>query len=331
MKLGSRHFSIGLGLLTSAVALLWLAQQFDFVDFSESLRNLEPVILAPVPMLILASFCIRAQRWRLLIEHQPPVRYWPSFCALMIGYLLNNLLPARAGDVARALELGRAEKMSRTKVLATLVTERTVDLVATLAILSLVLLSYPALPTWLKKAGFGVLFAASAAMILLILAHTTGRRWVFPLVSLVTRRLPESIAKKSRQMVVSALDGVAGMFRPAHAVGFISLTGLLWLFEVGIVYLVATAVGLPLALGNALFVLLVLAIGSMVPSSPGFVGTYEFFGISALALLDIQGGHALAFVVLLHIVTLSGSTFLGMLCLLFRPMNTAETTEDIVR
>jgi uncharacterized protein (TIRG00374 family) len=318
VKLIRRHLPTVLGLLISAAALFWLAQQFNFAELTDALQQVDVLILAPVPVLILMSFAMRAQRWRLLVDHQPQIRFWPSFSALMIGYLLNNILPARAGDVARALELGRSEKMSRTKVFATLVTERTVDLVTTLTLLAAVLLSYPALPEWIKKAGILIALLSIATVSLLILAHTTGRRWIPPLVAIFAQCLPEAVRTKLDHMVMSALEGIAGMFRPSHAVGFLLLTGLIWTIEVVMVYIVATSVGLQLALGNALLVLLVLAMGSMVPSSPGQVGTYEFVGLAALALVALQGPLALAFIVLLHLLTLVGSTIIGVVCFLVR-------------
>ena len=142
-----RRYLVGFGgIAVSVLAITWLASHFDFSDVATALGRANPVVLAPLPFLVLLSFLLRAQRWRVIVEHEPPVRFWPSFRALMIGYLLNNLLPARAGDLARALELGRTESISRTKVLATLVTERTAELGFMLLLLSLVLLSYPALP-----------------------------------------------------------------------------------------------------------------------------------------------------------------------------------------
>ncbi len=313
-----RHLPTVLGLLISASALFWLAQQFNFAELTSALSQVDISVLAPVPVLIFMSFITRAQRWRLLVDHQPPVRFWQSFSALMVGYLLNNILPARAGDVARALELGRSERMSRTKVFATLVTERTVDLVTTLTLLAAVLISYPALPEWIKKAGILLSLLSISAMSLLVLVHTTGRRWLPPLVAMLARWLPVAVGTKLDHMVISALQGIAGMFRPSHAVGFLLLTGLIWTIEVVIVYIVATSVGLPLALGNALLVLLVLAMGSMVPSSPGQVGTYEFVGLAGLALVALQGPLALAFIVLLHLLTLVGSTMIGVMCMLLR-------------
>jgi uncharacterized protein (TIRG00374 family) len=318
MKLIRRHLPTVLGLLISASALFWLAQQFDIAELANALNQVDLPMLAPVPVLILISFVIRAQRWRLLVEHKPPIRFWPSFNALMIGYLFNSILPARAGDVVRALELGKSEQMSRTKVFATLVTERTVDLVATMTLLAFVLVSYPALPDWIKTGGFVIAILAMCALCMLLLAHTTGRRWIPLLMGKIAQWLPDEIGRKLSQMVISALEGIAGMFQPSRAVGFLVLTSLLWVVEVVLVYLVALAVGLPLALGNALFVLLLLAMGSMVPSSPGFVGTYEFFGVTALSIIGANGAVALAFILILHVVTMLGSTVIGAICLLFR-------------
>ncbi len=310
-----------LGLAVSGIALVYLAYQFDLAELAATLRNVDTLVLAPVPVLIVLSFVIRAQRWRLLVKHEPPIGYLPSLTALMIGYLFNNVLPARAGDFARALELGRSERMSRTKVFATLVTERTLDLVVVLAILAAVLLFYPALPGWLQAAGVSVALLALAAMSMLVLAHTTGRRWIPAIVAFFTRPLPSGLRQRIGGMALSALDGIAGMFRPVHATLFFFMTAIIWCVEVGIVYLTAQSIGLDVPLGNSLFVLLFLSVGSMVPSSPGFVGTYEFFGVSALALIDITGAPALAFIVLLHVITLFGSSVIGAGFYLFRSRN----------
>ena len=327
MKLLRRHLFTILGLCISVFALFFLGKQFDISELVEAMNHVDLVMLLPVPALILLSFAMRAQRWRLLVEHQPPIRFLPSFSALMIGYLFNNLFPARAGDVARALELGRSEKMSRTKVFATLVTERTVDLFTTLSLLVIVLMSYPALPKTLKESSAVFAFLAFGALSLLVLIHITGQRWITPLLGILARWLPHQVNTRLEQIIHSLLEGIAGMFRPSHAFGFLLLTGLVWTIEVLMVYVVALAVGLPLALGNAFLVLLILAMGSMVPSSPSQVGTYEFVGLAALALIDLKGPLALAFIALLHLLTLAGSTTIGVICLLLRKRSPALMDE----
>lgn len=314
-----QHALTTAGLAVSLVAIIWLMRNFDLGAVVRTLAHANAWVLAPLPLLLIASFALRAQRWRLVVEHDPPVRWWPGFRALMIGYLLNNVLPARAGDLARALELGRTERMSRTKVFATLVVERTVDLAFMLALLSLVLLSYPAIPAWLKQAGVVVAAITATAIAALTAAHTMGERFLPWLHARLLRRLPDRAAGRAREILQSALAGIAGGFRPGRFVGFQLLTLAIWTLEVSLVWLTARALGLDLAPGNALFVLLLIAIGTMVPASPGFVGTYEFFGVAALGMLQVHGPQALAFVVLLHLVTLLGSSLIGALCFLARP------------
>ncbi|WP_137918273.1 lysylphosphatidylglycerol synthase transmembrane domain-containing protein [Hydrogenophaga sp. 2FB] len=314
-----QHALTLIGLAVSLIAIGWLLSNFDLSEVARTLARADLTILLPLPLILIASFALRTQRWRLVVEHEPPVHWWPGFRALMIGYLLNNVLPARAGDVARALELGRTEQMSRTKVFATLVVERTADLAFMLALLSVVLLSYPAIPEWLKQAGLAVTAITVLAMSLLAAAHLLGKRLIPWLHRRLLQRLPIQAATRVQNILASALDGIAGGFRLKHFTGFLALTVVIWVLEVALVWLIARAIGLDLAPGNALFVLLLIAIGTMVPASPGFVGTYEFFGVAALGMLQVHGAQALAFVVLLHLATLLGSTLIGALCFLARP------------
>lgn len=314
-----QHALTLIGLAVSLIAIGWLLSNFDLGEVARTLARADLRMLWPLPLILIASFALRTQRWRLVVEHEPPVRWWPGFRALMIGYLLNNVLPARAGDVARALELGRTEQMSRTKVFATLVVERTADLAFMLALLSVVLLSYPAIPDWLKRAGLAVTAITVLAMSLLAAAHLLGERLIPWLHRRLLQRLPVKAAARVQNMLASALDGIAGGFRLGHFAGFLALTIVIWALEVALVWLIARAIGLELAPGNALFVLLLIAIGTMVPASPGFVGTYEFFGIAALGMLQVRGPEALAFVVLLHLTTLVGASLIGGLCFAVRP------------
>ena len=130
--------------------------------------------------------------------------------------------------------------------------------------------------------------------------------------------IPVAANQRINNMLLASIEGIETIFNRKCAFGFLMLTGLIWLVEVLIVYFTATSLNLPLAFGNALFVLLILSIGLMIPSSPGFIGTYEFFGITALSLIGFQGELSLSFVLLLHIITLLSSTSIGIICLLTR-------------
>jgi uncharacterized membrane protein YbhN (UPF0104 family) len=104
---------------------------------------------------------------------------------------------------------------------------------------------------------------------------------------------------------------------------------IIWLLEVTVVFLMAQAFGLPIGLADSLFVMLIIAIGMAVPSAPGFVGTFEFFGITALELLGVAGGAALGFLIALHAVTFFSSSLIGALSLTYQSSMRIPTTEGI--
>jgi uncharacterized membrane protein YbhN (UPF0104 family) len=92
-------------------------------------------------------------------------------------------------------------------------------------------------------------------------------------------------------------------------------TGLIWSLELLAVWMIAQAFYLPITVGGIVFVVVAVGLGTMVPSSPGSLGTYEFFAANALALIGVTGGSALSFAFVLHSVTFLGANFLGVACL----------------
>ena len=300
--------------------ILWLSKQFNLNEIKQVYVNTNFNYLTYVLFLILLSFLLRAQRWKLLLITPVKIGFWAIFKSLMIGYMFNNILPARAGDIARALELARTEKMSRAKILATIISEKLIDLLTMLAILTLIIITYPALPIWLKKATIISSCITSFILIFLTFAHNSGKRWIPHLVRLFSVYLPKRTLIKIKLILMSFLDGIAGLFKPSKVICFLLLTIIIWIVETLIVYVIATAVGLPLAVGNALFVILIISMASVVPSSPGQLGTYEFAGITALSLIDLTGPLTLLFVVTLHLTTLGTSTSLGIVCFLLRKL-----------
>jgi uncharacterized protein (TIRG00374 family) len=319
MSLVRRHLLTLIGGLFSIMAIVWLAGRFDFDDLMASLREVKLALLIPVLPLMFLSFTLRTGRWLIILARKPPVGFWSGFKALMMGYMLNNVLPARAGDLYRVLALAKAESISRTRVLATLVAERTAELVFLLFLLSFVLLAYPALPDWLKQAGRVMAVLTAVAVSMLVFAHFMESRIIALLGSLDRRNLWGLPWVKVAEKTGYGLSGIAGIFRPARALGVAFLTALIWAVEVATVLVIASAVGVSLAPGNALFVLLVIAMGTMMPSSPGFIGTYEFFGVTALNIVGITGSSALALVVLLHAASILTTTMVGLVCFWLRP------------
>lgn len=138
-----RRWGIGsaVGLLISVGMLAWLLYSYDLKELSASLQSAHYRYLWPIPLLIVTNFLLRSIRWRVLFVDEIGRPLKSFYRSLMIGYLFNNLMPARAGDLVRVYHLSKSETLSKSKILATLFAERTGDLLTLLGLLTMVLLS----------------------------------------------------------------------------------------------------------------------------------------------------------------------------------------------
>lgn len=311
-----RRWGIGsaVGLLISVGMLAWLLYSYDLKELSASLQSAHYRYLWPIPLLIVTNFLLRSIRWRVLFVDEIGRPLKSFYRSLMIGYLFNNLMPARAGDLVRVYHLSKSETLSKSKILATLFAERTGDLLTLLGLLTMVLLSYPALPLWIKRAGFLVGAGTVGAVCVVVFLRLYGElglasilRLAAPLIGNRSTRLDE--------MGRNFLSGLGGLCHVRIGALFLLLTAMLWGLELGVAALIASAFQLDIAAGNLLFVMIAITVGTLVPSSPGYLGTFEFFGLSTLAMVGHTGGNALSFVIVLHAVTILGAGLLGVLCL----------------
>jgi uncharacterized protein (TIRG00374 family) len=302
-----------LGVLVSLALLAWVLSAFDLSEVGRALREAEYWYLLPVAGLALVNYAARALRWGTLFRRDEAPRRSSLFVALMIGYLANNVLPARAGEFVRVYVLSRREGMARSKALATVVVERVVDLVVLLLLLALVLLVYP-FPVWLRRAGFVVGAASLAGLVSLLVLNVRGTA----LVGWGVRRLkflPEGLRGRVEAVGHGFVGGVSGLRGGWRALAFFGCTAFIWGLELLTTMLIAQMFRLPVTATGLLFVMLVIGLGTMVPSSPGYVGTYEFFATSALGVLGVTGGRALGFAVTTHAVIFIGASAVGALCL----------------
>lgn len=269
--------------------------------------------LFPILGLFGTGYVWRTLRWRTLFAHQRKVALRHLFPALMVGYLGNNLLPARAGEVARLFVLDRQAGVPKSMTLATIVVERVGDLLIIVSLLAASLRTFP-VPLALKQAGTGAAALALAALGFLILAGWRGPARVqrcLPRLPLVPLRLRERLGGFAQAFAA----GVGSLRSLPHLLRFAGLTLVVWATEITVIWVSAAAFHIPLTPWEAAFVLLAVALGAMVPASPGYVGTYEFFAVKALSLLGIQDAKALGCVLVVHAAAILSSSTVGCICL----------------
>jgi hypothetical protein len=307
------HVGRWLGILISLALLAWILHTFDMAEVGRALLAANYLYLLPLIALVVVNFALRALRWGTLFRDTSTPRWTDLFVAMMIGYLGNNILPARAGELVRAYVLGKRSGSSKSKALATVMVERVVDLLVVLFLFPVLLFFYP-VTGWLVRAGMvvGAIGLAATAFLASLMI------WGPHLLTWTLRRLaflPHGILTRMEAVGNGFVAGVRGFRKPRQAFSFLSYTAVIWSMEAISVWIIAQAFSLPLSIGGSLFIILVIGIGMIIPSSPGYVGTYEFFALNALTVFSISGSNALGFTVIMHVVSFAGSSILGAICL----------------
>jgi uncharacterized protein (TIRG00374 family) len=305
-------WKVGLGTLVS-LALLWLAVRGVHLDqVAEAFAQVRPGWLVPVLLSLLVRFWLTAVRWQVLLAPVKHVSVHRLFGATLIGFMANNVLPARIGEFVRAYAIGRTESIPAPLAFATVVIERIFDGFTLLLFLvgGLFFLSLPGLVLWLSAASFGVYVGVLAG--LLSLRWPSGRRLAGHGLGWLPHRLRAPAAHLLDSFCLG-LDSL-GDWRALLATAGLSLA----IWTVNALGLQATflAFSLDLPLHAGFLVLAIIAGLLVLPSAPGYIGTFQWATKLGLALFFVSEATALSLSILYHAlnyvpITLAGLAYLG--------------------
>jgi len=247
----------------------------------------------------------RALRWQRLLRPIATVRYSPMLGYLLIGYLANNILPARLGELVRSHYLGDREGISRAAALGTVVVERVVDLVACVAIAATALLI-------LSVRGV-------VANVVLLGAAVTGLFLIALAVGIVAHRIPGLDRIRTlidrfpriRDVARSLQEGLAVAARPRTVGEAILVSGASWIMAVLAFAAIGQALGLQLSMAQAALIVSGVALVSAVPAGPSNLGTYELAAQELGKAVGLEQSAALALGVLAHIAILAVTSIGG--------------------
>jgi glycosyltransferase 2 family protein len=294
------------GLPLSAL-LLWLAtRNVDLDRVWDSLADAEPWAVALAVLAIGSLFALQAVRWRGIVGLGRP-RRTRYFELVIAGLACNNVLPGRLGDFLRARWIAVDANLPSGRGLATVVLDRTFDVVA-LVVFVCVSLPLVVDASWLVRIGVGGVILVGAVVAVRLVA----RRYT------ATRARDRRGRSLVRTVIRDTLEGLAepiGRRRTAKAAALSLAAWGMW--SVGAI-LVAKSLDIELGLLDALFVAAVVNLGAAIPSSPGYIGTYQWLGVESLGVLGIGREDALAFSILLHATWYVPTTLVGVSILALR-------------
>ncbi len=308
------RFWLGLALSGVAAYLAVRAIDLDRVHHAFGAANPAWVMLALAS--VLATTWAKAARWRTLYPRtgrRPGLR--ALITALLIGMMMNLLVPARVGELARIYVVEQLEGQSKALSLSTIAVEKWADLVMLLLTFAglLVFISWPA---WLTAWGHRLAWLASALTAALVAGFFLRGR-VRSLAERVACRLPARWGSLALGAWHAAQEGLVALRTVPQMGALLGWTLVVWLISASTNLLLLRALALPPSPLIALTLLVILQAGSALPSSPAKIGVFHYLAILGLGLFNIPQDVALAFAVWLHLVVVVLLIGLGILCLMW--------------
>src|SRR3990170_2190239 len=334
-----KRWHFWLGLVISAFFLYWAFSKIEWLDFWASIRDANYLWLIPGIAVYFIGVWVRAWRWHYLLS---PIKKIPTktmFPITTIGYMGNNIYPARAGEALRAVILKRKEGVSVSASLATIIAERIFDGVVMLAF---VFVNLPELARLTGSSGFvgniqqvavigtGV-FLGSLAVFLLaaMFPQVTAKNGLW----IIERVTPKRLHIKIINIMNKFLDGLASLRSPFNVLMVFFTSVVIWLLETGKYWFVMHAFNFNVSFFALMLMNGIVNLATTIPSAPGYIGTFDAPGIAVLTAYGVDQATAAGYTLVLHValwlpITLLGAWFLAREGLHWTDSLRAEASES---
>ena len=303
-----------IGFLISLIFLAVIIYKINFQELVAAFYQASYPYLLPALILYMGSFFIRALRWKFILQPLKTISLGSSFSIIMIAWMANNVLPARMGEFVRAYVIGKKEHISVSASLATIVIERVFDGLTLVGFLVILLCFYP-FPDWVKRIGYLSALLFIFALICLIALKNWHDFIANNIIKKFTTYLPDKINKIIIGFAGRFVDGLQCLSSGRRLIVVIIYSLLVWVLEGLMYYYVIRSFNLNLLTYASFFLLTVTNLGLIVPSAPGYVGTFQFFSILSLKVFGIDKNVALSFSIALHALQYLPVTLLGLIYL----------------
>lgn len=312
-----KKWQFWLGALVS-VLFIWLTLRGLRLDeFWGAVRKADYTWLLPGIAVYFVGVWVRAWRWHYLLG---PIKKIPTktmFPITTIGYMGNNIYPARAGEVLRAVILKRREGVPVSASLATIIVERIFDGVV---MLLFVFVNLPELAKLTGSSGFvGNIQQAAVigtgvfigALVLFLLAamfpQVTSRVGVW----FIERLAPKRLRIKITGIMNKFLDGLASLRSPFHVLMVFFTSVIIWLLETGKYWFVMHAFDFSVSFFALMLMNGIVNLATTIPSAPGYIGTFDAPGIAVLGAYGVDQATAAGYTLTLHVALWLPITLLG--------------------
>ncbi len=305
-----------LGAGVACVFLYLIFQRVEWASVAAVWRSAAPAPLAVALLALAAGLFVRTFRWWWMLRAlEPELPLQRCFRPFLLSLAVNNTMPLRAGDMVRALGFRDTLRSPPARVVGTLVIERLLDLAVLLVFFFVGLLGAAvAFPPALVKASVALGATCVAAILVLVVAPRALR----PRVATLLRKgavAKHGLGQRLAEAADHFFDTLALVQSPARALQLVVLSLLAWALEGGVFASVAWALHSEVSPLGPWFALATGTLATLIPSSPGYVGTFDYFAMLGLTAYGATRATATAFALLVHVflwlpVTVAGAAYL---------------------
>lgn len=311
-------FWLGIGI--SVVLIFFLFRGVDYHKLWDASSRANLYLWIPAFLIQYLLMLIRALRWQYLMGHIKKIRVRSLFSATTIGFMANNLLPARMGEFVRAYVIGEKEGVSVTSSFATIVVERLFDIVAVLLMTVSVFLLFE-LPGGVAevkntvRGGAIALLIISITLVVFLFLLIRYREKALSILKIFLRPFPERVQEQAILFINSLASGLE-IVKDAPALIMVSIySAMNWVVSAIPIYIITLSFGFTLPFSSALLILVLLAFAVSVPSSPGYVGPFHYAIYLGLGFYGIGKEEAIGMAIVMHLAQFVPLVVLGLFLL----------------
>lgn len=301
-----------LGILFSVVCVAWLLVRTDWAATWQAVITTNYRLVLIATLVNFASIPLRSLRWQAMfpIADKPPLGRLTAI--MLIGQAVNVIMPARMGDLLKANLVGTS---SAALVISTIILQSILDLVMVSGLI-IILLFTVSLPGWMQGSAQALLLTTLVALVG-IAVFALSRMQIIALLERFTQRWSKGKTgsrqvSRLKQMAEQFLQGFTLLRQPNVMITLLVWSIFIWLTYGAVNYILLRAVGIPQTWLMAFFVLVVLQVGTAVPSSPGRVGVYHYLSVEALSAFAVAETGAVSFAIIAHIISIVLPMLLGL-------------------
>ena len=318
----SQFFQLFVGVCVSLICLWFAAgdvirDEKQRKEFVEAFRSANYRLL-PLLLVMLASFyTLKAYRWKLLLSPLGEYRTWGDcFGPMLSGFAVNNVLPARIGEIVRVLVFARRTAQPIASVFTTVALERILDTLAILLLLGVGLVSLPDMSGDIQKFALivgGIVLSGVVGAVCFLIWTPTFIRLIDRVLSLL--RIPTLLREKISGIMETAANGLSSLKSPGKLALIVGVSLLQWILNGTMMYISLRSFGVNVPYMASWVLLGVVAIGVAVPTAPGFFGVVQALFTKTLQIFPVSQPAVLAASIYYHMMQYVPVTLIGLIWL----------------